>query len=541
MIPFGGVALGALDALRHGLHWHGCELVPRFRDAGAGCECTGFAAADWVEYRHGAPLAQMSYSLGRHICPACQYAAEQAAKRPITEQVVPVHPPHHYTGNIELWQRRYGPAFARWGTAELRQGDSRHLLAVLGREPNASALVSSPPYGGAAGEGRTTERDERRLLAAGDEALLKRLATEFRGGRGYSQDAGQLGDMPTGELNLALSSPPYGKGTVHGGAGVRKEHFADPSRVGHSSNATGMTDYGDGKDPENLGNLPDAGLNLALSSPPYGAARIGTASGQAQTGHNGQYSDDPGQLGDMADAGFSAAVASPPHGETLTYQQPGAGGEGDALMREGLSVQEIAALRKAGDPRVLEARRNGGYSRDPDNLGNLPAGEFDAATSSPPYNLEFSRTHNGKRGGTRGTTPSTPGAFTHYGAVAGQIEGEAPETFWAASRQIVDQVYAGLRPDGHAIWVTKSYVRAGERVNFPEQWRQLCEAAGFVTLHEHRAWQIEDTPLVDLDGAAQVKRVEHKGFFRRQNEKNGAPRVDYEVIWCMVKPAREDV
>ena len=206
-----------------------------------------------------------------------------------------------------------------------------------------------------------------------------------------------------------------------------------------------------------------------ISSPPYGEARIGQSSGQAQTGHNGQYNADPGQLGDMADAGFSAA------------------------------------------------------------------------TSSPPYNLEFSRTHNGKRGGTRGTTPSTPGAFTHYGAVAGQIEGEAPETFWAASRQIVDQVYAGLRPGGHAIWVTKSYVRARERVNFPEQWRRLCEAAGFVTLHEHRAWQIEDTPLVDLDGAEQIRRVEHKGFFRRQNETNGAPRVDYEVVICQVKPAMEDV
>ena len=120
-------------------------------------------------------------------------------------------------------------------------------------------------------------------------------------------------------------------------------------------------------------------------------------------------------------------------------------------------------------------------------------------------------------------------------------QNELPDTFWASARQIVDQVYAGLRPGGHAIWVTKSYVRARERVNFPEQWRQLCEAAGFLTLHEHRAWQIEDTPLVDLDGAAQVKRVEHKGFFRRQNEKNGAPRVDYEVVICQVKPAREDV
>lgn len=28
--PFGGVALGALDAMRNGLHWYGKELEPRF-------------------------------------------------------------------------------------------------------------------------------------------------------------------------------------------------------------------------------------------------------------------------------------------------------------------------------------------------------------------------------------------------------------------------------------------------------------------------------------------------------------------------------
>lgn len=68
--PFGGVGLGALDAMRHGLHWHGCELEPRFVELG--------------------------------------------------------------NQNLGLWQARYSGWFADWGTAVLHQGDSRQLVQTIG-------------------------------------------------------------------------------------------------------------------------------------------------------------------------------------------------------------------------------------------------------------------------------------------------------------------------------------------------------------------------------------------------------------------------
>ena len=66
--PFGGVALGALDAMMMGCHWTGCELEPRF-----------------------------------------VALAEQ---------------------NLALWQRRYGHV-AGWGSARIVQGDSRNLARLL--------------------------------------------------------------------------------------------------------------------------------------------------------------------------------------------------------------------------------------------------------------------------------------------------------------------------------------------------------------------------------------------------------------------------
>lgn len=80
--PFGGVALGALDAMRHGLRWVGCELEERFA------------------------------TLGRQ--------------------------------NIDLWNARYADHLAGWGSAALLHGDSRNLTAVL--QAGYAAAVSSPPY-----------------------------------------------------------------------------------------------------------------------------------------------------------------------------------------------------------------------------------------------------------------------------------------------------------------------------------------------------------------------------------------------------------
>ena len=85
--------------------------------------------------------------------------------------------------------------------------------------------------------------------------------------------------------------------------------------------------------------------------------------------------------------------------------------------------------------------------------------------------------------------------------------------------------------------MTKRFVRKGEIVDFPGQWRELCESVGFVTLHEHRAMLVEDRGTqIDLFGNHHTKTVERKSFFRRLAENKGSPRIDWETVHCMVKP-----
>jgi hypothetical protein len=56
-------------------------------------------------------------------------------------------------------------------------------------------------------------------------------------------------------------------------------------------------------------------------------------------------------------------------------------------------------------------------------------------------------------------------------------------------------------------------------------------------LHEHRAMMVNHKgKQMMLDGGVKDIKTESKSFFRRLAEKKGSPRIDWEVVWCMVKP-----
>jgi hypothetical protein len=122
-------------------------------------------------------------------------------------------------------------------------------------------------------------------------------------------------------------------------------------------------------------------------------------------------------------------------------------------------------------------------------------------------------------------------------ATEGTLGNTSGPTFWEASRTILQQVHAVLKPGGVAIWVVKSYIRDKEVVDFPGDWARLCVSCGFELLHEHHALLVEEHGTQGgLFGTDTVHRTERKSFFRRLAEKRpGAPRIDFETILCMRK------
>lgn len=281
----------------------------------------------------------------------------------------------------------------------------------------------------------------------------------------------------------------------------------------------------------------DAGMQAAavIASPPYaaiaaGAGGLNTQEPREQGQQSGRdpespsqsadqrYGDKPGQLARMAEGTVDAVVSSPPYvsgghhpDQTGTWNTNGRG--------------------QGGSPQVA------GYGRSEGQLGQMEAGPVDAVISSPPFPQPY--TGGGginKRGynpeGGEGTDKVGERTYQAQGGErqTENIELLEGETFWSAAKQVVEECHALLKPGGMAVWVVKAYVKNKRIVDFPGDWRKLCEHIGFETEKVVHAMLVEEHVAGHLFDGEVVKRHERKSFFRRLAEKKGSPAIDYEVV-----------
>ena len=311
--PFDGIALGALDAMFHGLHHIGVELEEKF------------------------------VQLGQQ--------------------------------NIDLWNRRYGNGkLRRWGTATRLQGESRRGIEVL-EGARAEGIIASPPYskshigaednpyidvpGGRLGSAKTghlvsndnygtdpaqlgnmptgeppsavissppwTDNLSRDGRSAGDLKIVKQLEEKYARcftersfpPDDYGKAEGQLGNMPTGEPPQAIvSSPPYATQTVHNRCDIDPDKLTGNPPGPHSQVFT-MADYGnsDGQ----LAAMREGDVDAVIASPPWADVEVCQdkafwLSDGRKTPPQGQagYGNSDGQLAEMKEGNPPQAVISSP-------------------------------------------------------------------------------------------------------------------------------------------------------------------------------------------------------------------------------------
>jgi DNA modification methylase len=155
----------------------------------------------------------------------------------------------------------------------------------------------------------------------------------------------------------------------------------------------------------------------------------------------------------------------------------------------------------------------------------------DLVVSSPPYEGMEIRSENQIIGGEKMKELRKNKNWEGYNKQnkdnMGNITGD---TFWSASREIVQGCYNLLKPGGHTIWVCKDYIKKGQRIPFSNNWQALCESVGFKLVCRHKASLVSGNQK-QWDGS--IKKKETKSFFRRLQENRGLPKIDWEDVICM--------
>ena len=383
----------------------------------------------------------------------------------------------------------------------------------------------------------------------------------------YGQEPGQLAQMPEGSFDLALSSPVYHSNTASDDPDKRGGLYRDPKRRDDKTLTAAYS-----KDEAQLAQMPEGDFALTISSPPFiGSIHEGGHGIDAEklagnkAGPNSQalvmdgYGREPGQLaalpeGDHAEACErpTCCVSSPPYATS-----PIAHCESGSVAQRWRDTGTTLRQRSGGR---LPSEQYG--EGEQGQLAQMPPGDHAAALeagaetgraelclSSPPWEKSLQASAGIDKEARKRAAANlnvsqeqvTPcdvnPTQTSYGTTEGQLGQQQGSTFWAASRQILEQVYEMLAPGGHAIFVCKRFVRDKKIVEFSTQWAHLCEAVGFKWIHHHKAWLVEDRGAQHtLEGGLDVRQVKRMSFFRRLHAaKYPHLEILYEDVLCFVK------
>jgi hypothetical protein len=432
--------------------------------------------------------------------------------------------------NINLW----GEQLRGWpnlGTARIVQGDSRNLRNVI---KQADIVISSPPFtpaqsgGGINKKGYTSRPD---------------LGPDWVGDRTYSDrnvghTPGNLANLKEGKFEMVVGSPPFCESLNDYKHGLKE---LGPNFKGRKAWEE-KEDRSYGQSPGQLGSMKEGKFEMVVGSPPFVEAQSGGGIAKALTGESNyplsrqggkyqgyrkdQHGKSPGQLGAMKEGSFDLCVSSPPYvdSEVTLAQTKGCFGNPENMKLHTKNRDKIGRQ----------------YSKTKGQLGQMKEGSIDAVISSPPYEDVAKRDRSkeqfaiktgrfespGKDSQSRGYNPSNK---RNLGTQAG-------DTFWSASREILQQCFDLLKSGGFSIWVTKNYIKRGKIVPFSDRWLALCESVGFKLVCRHQAMLVKEYGRQkNIRGEEEIIQTERKSFFRRLAESKGSPRIDFEDIICLVK------
>jgi len=310
-------------------------------------------------------------------------------------------------------------------------------------------VLTSPPYAQQVKGSEVDQQKEAKALVEkckNYSATPGRLASHVRMRSGYSQDPQNIGNLPPGNVDTVITSPPYADSV---------KAFETPEQTEKRRQrmyALGLTE----RDHKHGGLLRSIRANNSYR---------GFAEG---------YSKDPSNIGNLPHGnGVDAVITSPPYEATFNVKQ-----------------HTLSGIAKR-DPNLR--KEVGGYGQGEANIGNLRRGKegVDAIVTSPPYEGSVNAPNDPERRAERmlraGLDPKTiVGGKARCGEIdwqysensqnVGNLKGE---TYLEAMLKVYREMHSVLKPGGLAIVVLKNFIRNWKVVDLIGDTVKLCEFCGF--------------------------------------------------------------
>lgn len=333
------------------------------------------------------------------------------------------------------------------GSMTCYHGDARKLSELL---EESDVIVTSPPYSGAELDGRNQADRAKRLVEAGYQP------EKYLGGKARSTML-----KPYKRPDHIVSSPPYGNRLSDVAV-----HDGDPSRMGYKQT-----------------------VDAVLTSPPFSESKTETGGEKGKRGGDSRrrvkkdYQDVSEQnIGSLSHGEIDKIITSPPYGGR-TEHKPGY----DYHRRD-----------EERGHRAYRSHRDGYFSDDPNQIGNLSHGEIDNIVTSPPYedskpfrDIDFMKNivhdQNVKARKEEASHHRTDEAELKYLDKINGVEYEQPdnigtlkgETYLSEMLQVYRECFKVLNTNGKMMLVVKNFIRDQKVVRLDLETIKLCEAVGF--------------------------------------------------------------
>lgn len=281
------------------------------------------------------------------------------------------------------------------------------------------------------------------------------------------------------EISSVLFSPPYGQ--VQKGGGIAIKGYE--GKHGKDENLHLRHDRPLSEDERNISNLPTGDIDSVVFSPPYAQSTSPFVRGAPLENGAGLptirclniqdgYSQSMGNIGNLP---FLAAILfSPPYSNIETSQQTSKS-EIERRIEKGI---QGAVITEEGKYMTGGGKRQEKYSTNLHNIGNIKEFGVDAVLTSPSYEKTV-KDHGKSDRATKINVEKNNHSSFAYSSDKDNIGNQKKETYLEAMKTVYEQCFLVLKPQGLLILILKNFIQEKKVVPLTEHTVKLCESVGF--------------------------------------------------------------